>query len=134
MIDARSGVPAWRQLADAIRDRIARGEYPPGARLPSELHLGQEFELGRNTVRRAMAELRAEGVIVVEHGYGTRVRSLPEPEVLTGESGQIVSVRMPTQAERETYALADGVPMLVVTDQDGMEYAHPGDSYVLRIV
>lgn len=133
MIDPGTGVPAWRQVADDLRRRILRGEYQPGARLPSEPDLGHEYGVGRTTVRRAVASLRSEGLIIVRHGWGTRVRPAGEPQVVPAESGTLVSARMPTPAERAEYGIADGVPMLVVTDSDGVQYAYPADTTHLRI-
>ena len=133
MIDPASGVPAWRQLADALRARITAGEWPPGARLPSETHLGQEYSLGRTTVRRAVASLRAAGVVEVLHGWGMRVPPPREVEVVHAETGSRVSVRMPTPVERSTWALPDGVAMIVVTGPDGIPDAYPGDRTEIEI-
>jgi DNA-binding FadR family transcriptional regulator len=133
MIDPRSGVPAWRQLADALRERIALGEYPPGAVLPSESQLVQSYGLGRTTVRRAIAALRADGLVVVQHGYGTRVPEPADVQELTVESGSAVSTRMPTPQERSTFDLPDGVPVLVVTGPDGLAEVYPGNGYVVRV-
>ncbi|MEO3922726.1 winged helix-turn-helix domain-containing protein [Micromonosporaceae bacterium B7E4] len=133
MIDPGSGVPAWRQMADDLRQRILRGEFAPGQRLPSEPDLGHEYGVGRTTVRRAVAALRAEGLIVVQHGWGTRVRPASETQEIAGESGMVVSCRMPTPEERATLGLADGVPMLVISTPDGFQDAYPGDVTHLRI-
>ena len=133
MIDPHSGVPAWRQVADDLRSRIIRRHYAPGMRMPSETDLGYEYDVGRNTIRRAVAELRAEGLIIVQHGWGTRVRPAPEPTEIVGEPGSLVTARMPTPEERATYGMADGVPMLVITDQDGIQDAYPADVTRLRI-
>ncbi|QOC89893.1 winged helix-turn-helix domain-containing protein [Micromonospora craniellae] len=127
MIDPASGVPVYRQLADVLRARIVAGEWLPGARLPSETRLVQEYGIGRTTVRRAIAALRSAGVIEVVHGWGMRVPLPREVERVRGESGSVVSVRMPTPLERATWALADGVPMVVVTGPDGLAEAFPGD-------
>lgn len=133
MIDPGSGVPAWRQLADAIRQRVVAGEWPPGARLPSETQLVQQYGLGRTTVRRAIAALRAQGVVEVQHGWGTRVPLPRERERLIAEPGSLVTVRMPTPQERTFFEVPDGVPMLVVTGQDGIGYAYPGDRVELEV-
>ncbi len=63
MIDPTARLPPYRQLAEIIRERIASGEYPKGSRLPSESDLMEEFEIGRNTARRAVAVLRDEGTV-----------------------------------------------------------------------
>jgi DNA-binding GntR family transcriptional regulator len=133
MIDPASGVPAWRQLADGLRARIAAGEWPPGARLPSESYLVQEYGLGRTTVRRAVAALRAAGVVEVIHGWGMRVPPPRERQPAPVEPGSEVSVRMPTPAERAEFALPEGVPVLVVTGPDGLAEVYPGDRFVVRI-
>jgi GntR family transcriptional regulator len=63
MIDPTARLPPYRQLAEIIRGRIASGEYPTGSRLPSESDFMEEFEIGRNTARRAVAVLRDEGIV-----------------------------------------------------------------------
>jgi GntR family transcriptional regulator len=73
----RSDRPAYRQLADLLRDQIASGELPPGALVPSEARLMQEHGLSRNTIRLAIGLLRSEGLVDAEHGRGTRVRKRP---------------------------------------------------------
>ena len=62
---------AYRQLASLLRDRICGGELEPGQRMPSEKDLHDEYGLARETVRRALAVLRAEGLIEIRHGRGT---------------------------------------------------------------
>lgn len=72
----------YRQVAAAIRDGIASGEFPPGSPLPSEAQLIQRYGVSRPTVRNAVAALRSEGLIEVIHGKGSFVRGAPSP-VLT---------------------------------------------------
>ncbi|GAA0720586.1 GntR family transcriptional regulator [Dactylosporangium roseum] len=68
---------AYRQLAAVPRERIRNGELPPGRRMPSEKDLHDEFGLARETVRRALAVLRQEGLIDVRQGHGTFVVDAP---------------------------------------------------------
>jgi len=68
---------AYRQLASVLRDRIRSGQLPAGGRMPSEKDLHDEFGLARETVRRALAVLRAEGLVEVRHGHGTFVVEAP---------------------------------------------------------
>src|SRR5256886_13282923 len=63
-----------RLAADELRRRILAGAIPPGALLPSEAALIAEFGVSRGTIREAMALLRAEGLVVTEHGRGTHAR------------------------------------------------------------
>ncbi|MBN9734172.1 MULTISPECIES: GntR family transcriptional regulator [unclassified Pseudonocardia] len=64
---------AFRDLADALRSSIRHGEYRDGRRLPTEAELAERHSLSRNTVRRAMQELVAEGAIYRVPGRGTFV-------------------------------------------------------------
>ncbi len=68
-------IPKYRQLLQILRNRILSGELPAGAQLPTEEELTQSYELSRGTVRKAIAQLEAEGLIRVEHGIGSFVRS-----------------------------------------------------------
>ena len=69
----------YRQVAAAIRDAIASGEYPPGAPLPSEAQLIARYQVSRPTVRNAVSALRSEGLLEVIHGKGSFVRGMPSP-------------------------------------------------------
>jgi GntR family phosphonate transport system transcriptional regulator len=68
------GVALWRQIATAIEHDIAAGRgASPGDRLPTEAALSARFGVNRHTVRRAMEELEARGLIRVEQGRGSFV-------------------------------------------------------------
>jgi GntR family transcriptional regulator len=67
----------YRQLADLLRAAIERGEYAPGATLPSEDELSRRYQISRPTVNRALSILRGEGLVRVERGRGTIVREVP---------------------------------------------------------
>jgi len=66
--------PRFRLVADELRRRILAGAIPPGSLLPSEAALIAEFGVARGTIREALALLRAEGLVVTEHGRGTYAR------------------------------------------------------------
>jgi DNA-binding GntR family transcriptional regulator len=68
---------AYRQLATVLRGRFHNAELPLGRRLPSEKDLHDEFGLARETIRRALAVLRQEGLIEVRRGHGTFVVEAP---------------------------------------------------------
>lgn len=69
--------PGYHAIADELRARIESGRYEPGSRLPAEDTLTQEFGVSRQTVNKALLQLRSEGLIRVERGVGTTVRVLP---------------------------------------------------------
>lgn len=72
--------PKYRQIAEALRARIASGEYAPGSRVPSKSALMQAHGVSLNTVNDALKLLIAEGLIRTVQGSGTFVSDpLPGP-------------------------------------------------------
>jgi GntR family transcriptional regulator len=71
--------PAYRAIADVIRERIDQCELTGGDRLPTERELVEEFGVARMTVRNALDVLQSEGLIERRRGRngGTFVRSVP---------------------------------------------------------
>ncbi|WP_158889937.1 GntR family transcriptional regulator [Amycolatopsis anabasis] len=74
MVDRTSGVPAFRQVAADLREKITAGQYAPGSQLPSERDLVETYGVSRPTIRDAVNVLRTEGIVVAEHGRGVFVR------------------------------------------------------------
>jgi GntR family transcriptional regulator len=60
----------YHQIYLVLREQIQEGGF--ALRLPGELELARQFNVGRITVRRALEQLAAEGLIVREVGRGTR--------------------------------------------------------------
>lgn len=127
MIDPSADRAVFRQLADLLRDQIVSGTLAPGASLPSELRLAQEYGISRTTVRQAIAQLRTEGLVTVDRPKGTFVRIAEPTQQVTLRRGERAGARMPTDAERRSHRLGEGVPVLVVTAPDGSVTVHPAD-------
>ena len=68
---------SYHDVKAAVLDRIRKNIWPPGASLPGEIELAEEFGCARATVNRAMRELVNEGVIDRRRKAGTRVKSSP---------------------------------------------------------
>jgi GntR family phosphonate transport system transcriptional regulator len=66
------GVALWRQIATTLEDEIRR-TAAAGDRLPTEAMLTARFGVNRHTVRRALEDLEARGLIRVEQGRGAFV-------------------------------------------------------------
>lgn len=73
IVDRRSGIALWRQIADRIRLEIASGAFGDEGRLPPEVELAARFGVNRHTLREATASLVREGVLRSEQGRGTFV-------------------------------------------------------------
>lgn len=63
-----------QRLAAEIEDAIARRQFLPGQRLPSEHELAQRFGVSRGTVRQALQTLRQQGLVEPVPGRGSFVR------------------------------------------------------------
>ena len=72
-LEATSGVPVTRPIADQIRAHCAAGTLAPGDRLPSVRQLAAQVPVNVNTVLRAYERLTAEGLLERRHGDGTYV-------------------------------------------------------------
>lgn len=73
--DPLAGPPAyvWQKIAAHLAVRIKAGEFAPGAMLPGERQLAEYYEVALNTVRRALDELRDQGLVVTLPAKGTFV-------------------------------------------------------------
>jgi GntR family transcriptional regulator len=75
----------YHRIVDDLRSAILSGRLAPGDRLSSEWELAQQYQTSRPTVRRAVAVLKAEGLVITEQGRGAFVRPAPHVRlVVTG--------------------------------------------------
>ena len=72
-LDRDSGVPLGVQLAEKLRQHVAKGRLSSGDPLPSVRQMAELAGVNVNTVRTVYARLEQEGVLVSEHGRGTFV-------------------------------------------------------------
>jgi len=70
-LDAKSGVPFYRQIIEQVKFGIARGILHPGDQLPTVRQLAVDLSINPNTVIRAYRELEIEGVLETHQGSGT---------------------------------------------------------------
>lgn len=69
--------PKYGVVANALRQRIGRGQWPPGTRVPSLHALAKEFGVARLTARQAVQLLVDEGLLDARRGRGTVVTGQP---------------------------------------------------------
>lgn len=55
--------PAYRVVADDLRQRILRGEVQPGEALPIETELAQKYGVHRSTMREGLRHLEQDGLL-----------------------------------------------------------------------
>ncbi|HEX2731877.1 MAG TPA: GntR family transcriptional regulator [Polyangiaceae bacterium] len=73
VLNPRSPVPLYRQLADVLLEQMKQGQLETGARLPSEPELVRRYGIGRPTVRQATELLERRGLVERRRGAGTFV-------------------------------------------------------------
>ena len=102
MLNPRSPIPLYHQLADILLERIRSGIYSPGQMIPSETGLAKQYGIGRPTVRQAMDTLVQKGLIQRKRGSGTFVK-YPAPQVdlfsLAGTSQAFLTKGVPIETK-----------------------------------
>ncbi|MGR3484983.1 MAG: phosphonate metabolism transcriptional regulator PhnF [Paracoccaceae bacterium] len=113
------------RIADRLRDEIADGALRVGDRLPPEVALAARFGVHRHTVRAALADLAAQGLVRARRGAGTFVAARPVDYALGSRTSltQNLAGRMParrvlsvatrpaTKAEAAALTLRPGAPV-----------------------
>jgi DNA-binding FadR family transcriptional regulator len=104
----------YRHIADQVAGLIARGEFPPGSRLPTERELAQLLGVSRPSVREGLIALEVEGLVDVRVGSGIYVRRVRDraragaanPEILADSPGPFELIRARRAIEGEVAEIA----------------------------
>ncbi|GAA2442843.1 FadR/GntR family transcriptional regulator [Actinomadura vinacea] len=112
------------QVIDQLRDEIATGVWPVGAKIPPEPVLSENLGVGRNTVREAVRALTHAGLLECRQGDGTYVRATSElsgavrRRLQTAELIEILQVRRGFEVEAARLAAAHrtGADMAAIDD------------------
>jgi DNA-binding FadR family transcriptional regulator len=98
----------YRQIAEQLRQLMAKGEFAVGTRLPAERDLASQLGVSRPSVREALIALEVEGVIEVRTGSGIYVRQPSETQPPPSPSSntpadwgplEVMSARLVVEAE-----------------------------------
>jgi len=103
-----SPVPRYAQLADLLRQRIARGVWAQGQKVPSLEALVREFDVARVTVRQAVDLLARDGLLSPQQGRGTFV---------TGQPAQDRWLRLETSLHALADVYRDDKPKLTLIEE-----------------
>jgi DNA-binding transcriptional regulator YhcF (GntR family) len=88
-IDLASPVPAYRQIADAIRQLLVNRELLPGQQLPTVRQLAIDLTVHHNTVAEAYRLLSEEGWLDLKRRRGARVLARATPNTTARERGAL---------------------------------------------
>lgn len=83
--------PAYRATADGLRAAIERGDYAPGAKLPTDSELAEAFDTNRSSVGQAVRLLMSEG-LAVRRGRSTYVARIVR-KILRDSTARYVRAR-----------------------------------------
>jgi GntR family transcriptional regulator len=125
---ARGAVPLFRRIADTLADAIGRGDYPVGGQLPTEFTLMRMFGASRFTVREALGELRAAGLVSSRRGSGSVVLRATVQEPAFSETYRSIDsflagvVEAPTQMQSVTDVVADATLAHELHFEDGRQF------------
>jgi GntR family transcriptional regulator, N-acetylglucosamine utilization regulator len=72
-LDREAPLPLYAQLKDALLQEVRDGGFQPGDRFPTEAAIRDRYGVSRATVRQALGDLEASGVIRKVQGLGTFV-------------------------------------------------------------
>ena len=63
----------YHNIFDDLQQRIRRGDWLPGERMPSIAQLAKEMNVGAGSIREALRSLQSIGLVKIEHGSGVYV-------------------------------------------------------------
>ena len=69
-IDFQSPVPYYAQLVQLLREKIHRGFWKVGEKIPGEQELCTQYGVSRTVVRQALGELELQGAVRRQKGKG----------------------------------------------------------------
>src|SRR5881398_2799831 len=66
-------IPKYQQIRADLEARIRSGELPPGAKVPTEAELREQYGVSRATAQRTLDDLARAGFVVRYRRHGTFV-------------------------------------------------------------
>lgn len=113
-MDALTRVPLSQQVAQALLDEIATGRWEVGEQLPGEMGLAGQLGVGRSTIREAIRQLVARGVLTTKQGVGVFLAS-PTPVEPWDRLAQVGAI---TEVLQVRIAIESRAAALAATNHD----------------
>jgi GntR family transcriptional regulator len=102
-------------VADDLRDQIASGAYPRGRLLPAETELATAHQVSRATIRKALGDLKRDGLVDSRQGFGWSAVATPlrqSLERLTTIDEQIVAAGRSPRHQVLSFAFTASPPLV----------------------
>jgi DNA-binding transcriptional regulator YhcF (GntR family) len=90
-VDLNSRTALYEQVAAELRREIATGEAKPGQRMPLAKDLAAVLGVNKNTVLRALRQLRDEGLLEFRRGRGITVAGTPQQGAVMSKVRELVA-------------------------------------------
>jgi GntR family transcriptional regulator len=83
-LNPTSFVPLYHQLKEIIIENIENNIWNPGDKIPSEHQLREQYDVSRNTAKKAIEDLVQDGILYRVQGTGTFVSKPKIEQSLSG--------------------------------------------------
>lgn len=110
-----------QRVRDFILSSAAGGALKPGAKLPTERELARRFALPRNAVRKALAQLEAEGSITRHVGRGTFLARRADAELPASVVDSAVHTS-PAEVMEARLRIEPAIAELIVTNATAADF------------
>ena len=117
-LDAALPVPLYHQAYTVMRSWIASGDFVRGDQFPTEIALCEKLGVSRITIKRALSELAAEGLIARHRGRGTIVKAQKSRGIMRADFGEMMKNLHDVEntTDIELLSEAEAVPPTEVAD------------------
>lgn len=111
--------PLYKQVTDQIKNEIADGALKPGTKLPSVRGMAKDLKTSVITIKRAYADLEAEGYVVTRPGLGTFVAEIDRDHLKEEKAAEICTEMKRLLKSGERYGISAG-EILELLKKDGV--------------
>lgn len=99
----------YEQIAETLKEKILNGDYVKDERLPTESDLADQFNVSRITSKRALEELKKEGLIYRVRGSGSFVSEIADykrrnKEEIVRNGAKATAIIMPHHVTESSFA------------------------------
>ena len=128
-IDAAGREPIFRQIAEQVREGVARGWLTPHEQLPSSRELARRLVINPNTVVHAYAELERHGILYSRAGLGVFIAEPKSELTKSARRSRVLEIldRFLTEAVHQGFS-EDEVMRLVSARTEHFQWSSPKEA------
>ncbi len=115
-LDAKSGVPFYKQIILQVEFAIADGRFVMGDQLPTVRSLAVDLKINPNTVARAYNEMEIRGIVNTQQGTGTFISEKDIRLTEVEREGMLESLVRPFLSRATSYGFSADEVISAVRD------------------